>query len=84
MGLLELEELNLSGNKLKMVKVSSNPLILKKLKRLDLSSNELTSFPTALTRFDGLKSLDINCNNIPDEKKRKLRRQQIGWSDLGG
>ena len=64
LGLLELEELNLSGNKLSKVKVSANPRILKKLKRLDLSSNELKRFPTCLNRFTALKSLDLKCNNI--------------------
>jgi Leucine-rich repeat (LRR) protein len=39
LGHLELEELNLSGNLLTKVEVSANPHILKKLKRLDLSSN---------------------------------------------
>jgi Leucine-rich repeat (LRR) protein len=48
LGLLELVELNLSGNKLTKVTVSTNAQILRKLKRLDLSSNELTSFPVCL------------------------------------
>lgn len=64
LGLLELEELNLSGNKLTKVQVSTNPLILRKLRSLDLSSNELTSFPTSLNRFTALKTLDLNFNNI--------------------
>ena len=70
LGLLELEELNLSGNKLTKIQVSANPQILRKLKRLDLSSNELISFPTDLNRFTALKSLDLQCNDIDDEKRR--------------
>lgn len=64
LGVLELEELNLSGNKLTKVKVSANPNILRKLKRLDLSSNELTFSPISLNRFRTLTSLDLQCNNI--------------------
>ncbi len=71
LGLLGLEELNLSGNKLTKVQVSTNPLILKKLRRLDLSSNELTSFPTCLNRFTALKTLDLNCNNIRAKQNLK-------------
>lgn len=68
---LELEELNLSGNLLTKVEVSANPHILKKLKRLDLGSNELNSFPSSLNRYKGLKSLDLKSNNIRVEKNRK-------------
>ncbi|VEU36578.1 unnamed protein product [Pseudo-nitzschia multistriata] len=64
LGLLELEELNLSGNKLAKVNISANTKIMTKLRRLDLSSNELTSFPTDLNRFKALKYVDIKCNNI--------------------
>lgn len=73
LGLLELEELNLSGNKITKIRVSANPQILRKLKRLDLSSNELISFPTDLNNFTALKSLDLQSNEIDDEKRRKHR-----------
>lgn len=64
LGLLVLEELNLSGNKLTEVKLSTNPYIFRKLKTLDLSSNELTHFPSGLNRLKALKFLDLQCNNI--------------------
>lgn len=71
LGYLELEELNLSGNLLTKVEVSANPHILKKQKRLDLSSNELNSLPSSLNRYKGPKSLDLKSNNIRVEKSRK-------------
>jgi len=67
LGLLELQELNLSDNKLTKVEVSPNPDIFRKLKRLDLSSNELTSFPCSLDRFAALIWLDLRCNYIDCE-----------------
>jgi len=67
LGLLELVELNLSGNKLTAIKIPANPQILRKLRSLDLSSNELVAYPSCLNKqLAGLKYVNLQCNNIED------------------
>lgn len=69
LGLLSLEELNLSDNKLKTFRIPSMPEILGKLKTLDLSMNELTSLPNELSRLRTLKVLDVQFNAIDEVPK---------------
>jgi len=65
-GLLDLEELNLSCNKLKKIKIPSNPEVLKKLKTLDLSMNEIKRVPKELGRLTALKCLDVQQNPVAE------------------
>ncbi len=71
MGLLNLEELNLSDNKLNSVRIPSFPEVLGKLRTLDLSMNELTSLPKEILRLSSLKVLDVQFNAI-DEVPEKV------------
>ena len=70
-GLLQLEDLNLSDNKIKSVKIPSNPQILNKLKNLDLSMNEISTSPCNLGRLQSLRVVDLN-NNIITEMPTDL------------
>lgn len=66
MGLLQLEDLNLSNNKIKSVRIPSNPLVLAKLKNLDLSMNEIATSPSNLSRLKSLRVVDLNHNAITE------------------
>jgi Leucine-rich repeat (LRR) protein len=66
LGLLNLEELNLSCNRLKTVRIPSKPEVLASLRTLDLSMNELTSLPKELSRLTSLKVLDVQFNAIDE------------------
>ena len=65
-GILQLEDLNLSNNKIKSVRIPPNPSVLGKLKNLDLSMNEISSSPSNLGRLKSLKMVDLNHNHIKE------------------
>mmetsp|Transcript_3191 Transcript_3191/g.7323 ORF Transcript_3191/g.7323 Transcript_3191/m.7323 type:complete len:1274 (+) Transcript_3191:449-4270(+) len=65
-GIFQLEDLNLSNNKIKSVRIPSNPRVLGKLKNLDLSMNEISSSPSNLGRLKSLRMVDLNHNHIKE------------------
>ena len=65
-GILQLEDLNLSNNKIKSVRIPSNPSVLSKLKNLDLSMNDISCSPINLGRLKSLKVVDLNHNHLKE------------------
>jgi GTPase SAR1 family protein len=65
-GMLELEELNLKGNKLTKVNIPSDSHLLHKLKTLDVSMNQISSVPKDLGKLASLKVFDIHQNPIKE------------------
>lgn len=66
---LSLEDLFLNENKLSDLPQSL--MDCKKLKRLNLASNQLTKIPVAVTRLESLISIDLD-NNPLSENERQL------------
>ena len=64
--MLQLEDLNLSNNKIKSVRIPSNPSVLGKLKNLDLSMNDISSSPSNLGRLKSLRMVDLNHNQLKE------------------
>jgi GTPase SAR1 family protein len=61
-GLLELQELNLYGNKVTVIVVPHNPKLLTKLETLNLGYNDLAYIPEDLDRLKALRTLKVMNN----------------------
>jgi GTPase SAR1 family protein len=61
-GLLELQELNLYGNKVSVIVVPHNPKVLAKLETLNLGYNDLAYIPEELDRLKALRILKVMNN----------------------
>jgi Leucine-rich repeat (LRR) protein len=73
----ELNEMNLSGNKLTQIPASFEDLI--HLKRLNLDHNSFTHFPDVVKKVPALSHLSIDSNNFSDDEKARIQREFHIW-----
>lgn len=71
--LLQLNEMNLSGNTLKNLPFAF--IELKKLKRLNLDYNQFQNFPDFIKKMPKLSHLSIDHNQFSEDEKERIQRE---------
>lgn len=77
-----LQELNLSGNRLDLWQAMPLLKKLKKLKILDLSDNELEVLPKSLGQLTNLTTLDLSRNKLSDLSIETEQLKKLQYLDL--
>lgn len=80
-GLLELQELNLYGNKISVIVVPHNPKFLTKLETLNLGYNELAFIPEDLDRLKALRTLKV-MNNVLEKVPMRVCDMELKSLDV--
>ena len=80
-GLLELQELNMYGNKVAVITVPHNPKLLAKLEILNLGYNDLAYLPEDLDRLKALKTLKV-MNNFLEKVPMRICDMDLKTIDV--
>jgi GTPase SAR1 family protein len=80
-GLLELQELNMYGNKVSVIVVPYNPKLLAKLETLNLGYNDLAYIPDDLDRLKALRILKV-MNNFLEKIPMRVCDMELKTIDV--
>jgi GTPase SAR1 family protein/S1-C subfamily serine protease len=80
-GLLELQELNMYGNKVSVIVVPHNPMLLARLEILNLGYNDLAYLPEELDRLKALKTLKV-MNNFLEKIPMRVCNMELKTIDV--
>ena len=80
-GLLELQDLNMYGNKISVIVVPHNPKLLARLEILNLGYNDLAYLPEELDRLKTLKTLKV-MNNFLERIPMRVCNMDIKTIDV--
>jgi GTPase SAR1 family protein len=80
-GLLELNELNMYGNKVSMIVVPHNPKLLAKLETLNLGYNDMAYIPEDLDRLKALRTLKV-MNNFLEKIPMRVCDMELKTIDV--
>jgi GTPase SAR1 family protein len=80
-GLLDLQELNMYGNKVSVIVVPHNPKLLAKLEILNLGYNDLAYIPEDLDRLKGLRALKV-MNNFLEKIPMRVCDMELKTIDV--